>query len=421
MIKQYLKQAIETLRENRLTSVISILGTALSVAMILVIVLQFQIKQFGYSPVSNRGRMLYVYNTHVSSKDGKESNNTGLSVEALKACFYSLKTPEMVTAISNNKHAVSLPGKRLFDEYSVCYTDPGYWSVFNYRFLAGKPFTEADFQSELPRVVISDYLAGRVFGSTDVVGRELVMNNVLNCMVAGVVERPSEAAYEAFSDLWIPYSANSSYLTSQYCEGIGGGFSVMLLTSSLTDLPAIKAELQKAVGNYNAGKTEFVMSAPELLTNLDVTLGSNGRNQVGWSDYFRKNGLVLLFLLLVPVLNLTGVVQSSIKKRRSEIGLRKAFGASRGRLFVQLISENLVITAIGGVIGIALSILILQTGKPYLLSKEMVLTAAMLFKPLLFAAALVLTLLLNLLSAGIPAWRITRSPIVESLKDEDAY
>lgn len=62
MFKQYFKQAIHALRENRLTSVVSILGTMLSVAMILVVVLQFQIKLVGYSPVSKRDRMYGAQN-----------------------------------------------------------------------------------------------------------------------------------------------------------------------------------------------------------------------------------------------------------------------------------------------------------------------------------------------------------------------
>ena len=64
MFKQYFKQAIHALRENRLTSVVSILGTMLSVAMILVVVLQFQIKLVGYSPVSKRDRMIYIYSVN---------------------------------------------------------------------------------------------------------------------------------------------------------------------------------------------------------------------------------------------------------------------------------------------------------------------------------------------------------------------
>lgn len=60
MFRQYFKQAIQMLKENRLTSVISILGTALSIAMILVVILQFQIKLVGFRPESNRDRMLYI-------------------------------------------------------------------------------------------------------------------------------------------------------------------------------------------------------------------------------------------------------------------------------------------------------------------------------------------------------------------------
>ena len=70
MFKQYFKQAIHALRENRLTSLVSILGTMLSVAMILVVVLQFQIKLVGYSPVSKRDRMLYIYSVNTKSRMG---------------------------------------------------------------------------------------------------------------------------------------------------------------------------------------------------------------------------------------------------------------------------------------------------------------------------------------------------------------
>ena len=127
---------------------------------------------------------------------------------------------------------------------------------------------------------------------------------------------------------------------------------------------------------------------------------------------------LLLFLLLVPTLNLTGVVQSSVQKRRSEVGLRKAFGATKGRLLTQVLCENLIITLIGGLIGIVLSVILLQLGKSFLLTKDTVVTFEMLFKPVLFAAALFFTLLLNLLSAGLPAIRISREQIVEALNNK---
>ena len=53
MYKQYIKQAVQMLRENTLVSIISISGTALAIAMVLVMVLVFQIKSTGYAPESN--------------------------------------------------------------------------------------------------------------------------------------------------------------------------------------------------------------------------------------------------------------------------------------------------------------------------------------------------------------------------------
>ena len=99
------------------------------------------------------------------------------------------------------------------------------------------------------------------------------------------------------------------------------------------------------------------------------------------------------------------------------MGLRKAFGATKGCLLTQVLCENLITTLIGGIIGVILSVVLLQLCKSFLLSKETVLTFEMLFKPVLFAAALFFTLLLNLLSAGLPAIRIAREQIVEALKE----
>ena len=420
MFKQYFKQAIHALRENRLTSVVSILGTMLSVAMILVVVLQFQIKLVGYSPVSKRDRMLYIYSVNTKSKDGSENNNTGLSAETIRECLYTLKKPEAVTVTAQNSHVISIPGKRLFEEYTVYYTDPAFWKVFDFKFLSGKPFTEADFNSGLPHVVISDKLAGILFGTQDVVGRDILVNNVMPCTIAGVVKRPSKAASEAFADGWMPYTANTLYTNSGGCDGMCGPFGAEILAHKLSDIDSIYAEIQQGVARYNAGKADFILTIPKPFTHLELALGSGSRygyNRVGWGEYLKTTGWVLLFLLLVPTLNLTGIVQSAVQKRRPEMGLRKAFGATGERLFTQVVCENLIITLIGGVLGVGLSVVLLYVGRSFLLTKDTVITFGMLFQPLLFVAALFFTLVLNVLSSGLPAFRIARERIVESLKD----
>ena len=93
MFRQYFKQAIQMLKENRLTSVISILGTALSIAMILVVILQFQIKLVGFRPESNRDRMLYIMGIRADSRDSETRNSTAMSDGVVKECLYPLQTP----------------------------------------------------------------------------------------------------------------------------------------------------------------------------------------------------------------------------------------------------------------------------------------------------------------------------------------
>ena len=91
MYKQYIKQAVQMLRENTLVSIISISGTALAIAMVLVMVLVFQIKSTGYAPESNRSRFMYVWGTEVGSKSpgGSDRNRGGMSSEVVKECFYT--------------------------------------------------------------------------------------------------------------------------------------------------------------------------------------------------------------------------------------------------------------------------------------------------------------------------------------------
>lgn len=128
----------------------------------------------------------------------------------------------------------------------------------------------------------------------------------------------------------------------------------------------------------------------------------------------------MLFLLLVPALNLMGVTQSAVQKRRSEMGVRKAFGATYGVLIRQILYENSLITLLGGLVGLLLSFLILPICKDFLLDKtDTLLNGDMLFQPGIFILALLFSLLLNLLSAGIPALRIARQQISSALKGDE--
>ncbi len=415
MLKQYFKLALQMLKENPLVSTVSILGTALSIAMIMIVVLVYQVQLVGFRPETNRGSMMYISGTEVKKKDNTNRNRGGMGYQVVKEYFYALQTPAAVTATATDNRPVSLPGKRLYKEYALLYTDAAFWKVFDFQFLQGKPFTEADFDSGIRSVVVNDKMARELFGTSDVVGKVILMD-FLEYTICGVVQEVSKQANKSWGEIWLPYTTNEMFMSARQTKA--GAFSICILAKEKSDFQAIRDELEKRRIQLNAADTEVEVGFPTgLLTQADVAMGGNGFRKRSTLDFWAERGALLLFLLLVPALNLTGVTQSSVQRRRGELGLRKSFGATRAVLFRQIISENLMISLIGGVIGFTLSFALLQLCKGFLLGNNTMLNAEMLLKPGTFLIAFGFVLLLNLLSASIPALRITRQPIVDALKD----
>lgn len=407
------------LEENRLVSVISIAGTAISIAMIMVVLLVFQIQFASFSPENDRDRMLYVHEgTEVQSSTWW--NRGDMSVEAVRECFYSLRLPEAVSAFAPDSKPLSIPGKRMYKAYPITYTDPGFWKIFSFRFLAGGPFTEADFDSAIPRLVLSASVAQKLYGTIDVIGKTVVVDRA-EYTICGVVQDVSRAADTAYSQVWIPYTTDRILLGNVSNENMSGRFSVCLLAKSRADFEPIRKELLGQVARYNETKQDAKISfLKNPITRFDIAIGSVGQKKVELKDYLAETGGLLLFLLLVPALNLLGVTYAAVRKRKAEMGVRKAFGATPGILIRQVLCENCLITLLGGCIGLILSFVLLPLCKDFLLrGSHTALNGDMLFQPAVFVAALLFSLLLNLLSAGIPAVRIARQEIVSSLKDNE--
>ena len=411
------------LKENRLVSTISITGTAISVTMIMMVVLVLQVQVANYYPEEHRDRMLYVENgTLVRMKENTGNWNSGnMSIEAVKECFYTLQSPEFVTAYAISEFTVSLPDKRNYMAHSVKLTDTGFWKVFSFHFVAGAPFTEADVASGVPQAVITEPLARRLFGTIDnIIGKEIRLD-VKPYRVCGVVEEVSKAAASAFADVWIPYTCDVDVMRKVGSENIPGELAIVMLAKNASDFETIKAELKQNIAKFNATKQDYEVSFFENpITQWDKVRGSSGQVFVKWKDYWLETGGLLLFLLIVPALNLLGVTQSSVQKRQAEIGVRKAFGATSQMIIRQVLYENGVITLIGGVIGLILSLLLLPVCKNFLLrTTDASLNLEMLFQPFTFVIALLFCLALNLLSAGLPAWMIARKPISDAIKNEE--
>lgn len=425
-MRQLIRQTINQLRRQPVISAVTITGTALSIMLIMIVVMMHQVKVAPFAPESNRDRMLhYAFCSVVHEDWGNSESNHPCTEDMLKQLFKGMKIPEAVTiyTIQPEAMAVGVAGQPTI-KANVRETDGDFFRVFDLRFIKGQA-SIADFDNGRPVVVISENIARRVFNTTEgVVGRELNIN-YMPYKVVGIVRNVSTLAETAYGDAWAPYKANENTMASNYNNGTGGPFSATILAKSRDDFDAIRQDYEKRLAAFNKGWSKInckVISRgrPYDQEKNSIRVGANNEPDV---EKARLNRLItFIILLLVPAINLTSMTQSRLRQRVSEIGVRRAFGCTRWQIMRQVINENLIVTIIGGAIGVMLGVM-----AAYLLANVLFaqdwgfvgvapsVSISMIIQPSTICLALLFCFLLNLLSSGLPALWASRVNIVNAI------
>ena len=430
---QYFKQAWNLMRLEKLFSSIYIIGTGLSITIVMVLSIVFYIKIANIYPETNRDRLLVV-------KSGMEKygergwSASSLSWKTIETCFRSIESAEAVTAISGSytDSYVQADGSNEQIPVVTKNVDTQFWTVFPFRFTEGKPFTEADFQSGVATVVIAESLAKRLFGSAEAVGRDMSLD-FRSYRIAGVVKDASFTTARVYAHIYLPHSAVSpGYKEAAFGQhGTLGRMEAYILAASVGEVEKTR---QAAVENVNkyaqslAGSEFSVVGQPDRQWQSIFRMGGN--HQPDFTKLLWQYGLVFLLLLLVPAVSLSGMTESRMERRMAEMGVRRAFGAPVGTLMWQVVSENFLFTFLGGMAGLLFSYLIILLGRNWIMEiglsygsvppdgVDVALSPSMLLNLPVFGIALLVCLALNLLSSLIPAWRASRREIVYSLNDK---
>jgi putative ABC transport system permease protein len=430
MIKLYFKQAWNLIRQEKLFSSIYIIGTGLSITVVMVLSIVFYVKMGNIYPETNRDRLLSVkYVGEYYDKKGMSSS--WLSYQLMETCFYSLESAEAVTAIYNQfgENYVQPVGSREQLPVKVKYVDTAFWTVFPFRFTDGMPFTESDMQSGIHTAVIAESLAKRLFGHTAVIGEEVSLN-FRSYRICGVVKDASFVTQSTYALLWIPYSVFPDYKKGSMGRGSSlGRFQAYILAPSVKEVDKVRQEALDNIHRY-----------AQTLENIEFD--AYGQPDRQWQSILRpgntrgfnftgelvRYGLIFFMLLLIPAVSLSGMTDSRMERRLAEIGIRRTFGAQTNTLMNQILVENFMFTLLGGGIGLLVSYLFILLNSQWILQLggmntyqyanagvDIIFTPAMLLNIPVFCIALLICFVLNLLSALIPAWRASRREIIYSL------
>lgn len=410
MLTNYFKIAIAVLKRRKFFTFISLFGISFSLTILMVLTSVSDHLVSSSYPDVNRDRNLYSLQLMLSAP-ARQGQNTGpYSYHFLQTYVAPMKTPEAVAISSFFSPSNTYVNNRKL-VINIKYTNAGFWQVMQFNFLEGKVYSQAQIDAGERVAVITESTRDKYFGKdVPAVGKMLETDNQ-QYRVIGVVKSVPVTQLFAYGDMYMPWTLSRQ---EQENKGYNGTYLAVMMARSKSDIPAMKAEFENIMTRVPMPYKDFTelkaFTQSYLPTFTRLLLGRDETD--GTAKLYTSMGIFLLFFLLLPTLNLVNLNLSRILERASEIGVRKAFGASSGTLVVQFIVENIILTLIGGLIGIVLSLIVIALINQAELFSHVFLT----LNYTVLGISLVICILFGCISGVYPAWRMSRMQISKALK-----
>lgn len=222
---------------------------------------------------------------------------------------------------------------------SVTGTNSDYMNVNDREIMVGRFINSLDTENRRKNAVVGTYIVNELFGGRNPVGENIKINNEI-FKVVGVLEAVSDGEEGSNDDIVIvPYTAGRTLFKTDVIRS----YSVWATTSETVDsaTDAIKAFLYRHFRDedeYIVISIASMMDAISEITDMMaiLTVGIAGISLV-------VGGIGIMNIMLV-----------SVTERTREIGIRKAIGARRASIMTQFLIESIVVSSMGGIIGILL-------------------------------------------------------------------
>jgi len=379
MFGYYFDLALRSLKRNRLLTALMVVAIAFGVGASMTTLTVLHI--LSADPIPQKSDRLFFVTLDprraLGFRPGEEATfqMTRLDSETLLRDGHG-KHQAMMTAGSSSIEP-DRSGVGRFQPFRIDsrWTSADFFTMFDVQFIAGGPWTATEDGRATRVVVITRELAQKVFGTTEVVGRPLRVDNTEMRIVGVIAEyRPTphfydltNASYGAGEQLFAPFSVamELKLQTSGNMNCWGDGESVP--DSRALGAPCdwvqywvelASADQADAYREYLVHYSEDQAKAGRFQRPPNVRL----RDVREFLDYMkvvpndvRLQSWIAFAFLLVCLVNTIGLLLTKFLRRAGEIGVRRALGASKRAIFVQLLVESGTVGLVGGVLGLGLA------------------------------------------------------------------
>lgn len=355
MLKIIARSIARSLTRQKLFTALNLGGLALGLAVFLTMALIVRYEYNFDSDIAGADRLYQVDEyTHIAGQDIDE----GSQVSFVPFPFLRQDFPEITTAIRVlQQDLVVRNGARLGRE-TVTLTDPEFLGVFPLPLLAGDPVTALSGPS---RVIVSREMALKYFGTVEVVGRHLrIDNDAEEALITGVLAPQSPNRSMHFDLVEI---TPSRWLTRPAFTNLGSEWgTIWVRLRDPHDLGRVNQGLEgymaRHPGNYSpadlreyygAGGLKLIPLREVHFHHAAIGEGGNSRALIGIL------GAVGLAALAAALVNYVNLATARSVLRAGEIAMRKVLGATRTAIAVMIISEAVVMVSLGCMVGLALT------------------------------------------------------------------
>ena len=412
MLRNYLLTAWKVFMRRKLFTAINLACIVLTLVILMVITAMFE-SAFHPSGVEGKSeRYLQVMDIRMESAGSGDVSQSPLGFKLIDKYLKPIADVERVAALTSADPVSVYQGERV-STLEMRRTDADYWKVLDFTVLAGRLPTAQDDIDARQVAVINRSSAKKLFGATpaNAIGQKLDVGGQ-SFEIVGVVDNAQHL--NAYGDLWAPIY---TFPSSGYRQQLTGAFSALILAHKASDLPRIQREVARiATGVVTDDparwKTVYFWADSKLDLFARSTVGSANRFDSGAVKLLAIVGTAMVLFMLLPALNLVNLNTGRILERQTEIGVRKAFGATSATLAGQLIVENILLCLAGGLIALAATAGVLA----WIEAAALIPYLKVDMDWAVFGYGMVLATVFGLLSGVLPAWKMSRLDPVHALK-----